>query len=441
MKNILLIHPDYPWPMKYPPMGIAYLASYLENRRGYTVRILDLAVESVDAGGMLKIIKDTDPLLVGISFMTCQATEAYGLAKKIKTFKPSLPIVAGGVHATALPLEAGEHFDHVIVGEGEEKLLNLADELRKTGKTKGAKETPSDSGIKNNRRSGKRAFIQDLDTLPFPAWHLLKLEKYKGLEKGLSPGMPFMIVLGSRGCPGRCTFCASHLVHGRKFRFRSPENILAELTRLKNAYNIDQFDFADDTMTISSSRIMKLCQLILKEKLDIRWACNARVNTVHSHMLKLMKQAGCIRVDFGVESGDEQILSHVKKNVTLAQIKTAHELARKAGLKTMSFFMIGLPGESPETICRTRELAREIRPDYPGLAIATPYPGTDLYDIARERGWIDGRPWNKYTTTISGKAFTPVMRTEHMTRRQILDKYREVLTEFNECGAWCDSTR
>lgn len=434
MTDVILIHPDYPWPLKYPPMGIAYLASYLEQRGGYSVRILDLAVKPLSGEMIVETIRKEKPALVGFSFMTCQAKSAYELSDLIRGRVPGTATVAGGIHASALPEEALPHFDYLVRGEGERALRSLSDFLIRG---EGAPDRIPGLYHRNGSLGGgrKALSILELDDLPFPAWHLLPLEDYRGLSKGLNGDTPFMVIVGSRGCPNYCVFCASHLVHGKRFRFRSPENILEEISQVIEKFGIRQFDFADDTMTISGERMMRLCDLIQERELDIAWDCNARVNTIDLKMLKAMKGAGCVRINFGVESGDPRILKRAKKGYTLEQIRRAHSLAKKAGLKVMSFFMLGLPGENLETMEKTYQFAKDLPTDYPGLTMATPFPGTPLFALAERKGWLDGRPWEQYTTTISGPDFTPVMRTDELTRDQILDKYRKVVAYFREVEA------
>jgi radical SAM superfamily enzyme YgiQ (UPF0313 family) len=423
MLDLLLIHPDYPWPNKYPPMGILSLAGFLE-REGYRVKVVDLAVTD---GDPLEIVRQEIPKVVGISFMTPQTTAAYRLADAIRRSFPEPLLVAGGVHASALPAETLSHFDFAVVGEGEITTSELLGHVLKgrgrIEEIRGvALRTAGDAVV--NR---PRPVIRDMDDLPFPAWRHLPVERYRGLGMGLDPEKPFMVVLSSRGCPGRCIFCASHIVHGRGFRMRSAEAMAAEVRFLKERFGIEQFDFADDTMTVSKKRMVHFCEILIRERLSVSWDCNARVNTVDERMLALMKAAGCVRINFGVESGSQEILDRIGKGITLEQIRKAHRMAREAGLLTMSFFMLGHPGEDRNHVDCTLRLAREIAPDCPGLTFATPFPGTELFEIAGRAGWLDNRPWDRYTTTITGKDFLPVMRNGAMSREELLAAYRSTL--------------
>jgi radical SAM superfamily enzyme YgiQ (UPF0313 family) len=390
---------------------------------GYRVKVLDMAVEEENP---LEAIRRERPPAVGISFMTPQSTAAYGLAREIKR-SFDVAILAGGVHASALPGEALEHFDFAVIGEGEITTTELLGHVLK-GEGR-IEEIPGIAFLRADEVvvNRPRPHIRNLDDLPFPAWHHLPLEKYKGLGMGLNPEKPFMVVLSSRGCPGRCIFCASHVVHGRSFRMRSPGAMVREVRFLKENFGIDQFDFADDTMTVSKKRMARFCETLIRDRIMVTWDCNARVNSVDEEMLALMKKAGCVRINFGVESGSQEILDRIGKGITLEQIRRAHRLARRAGLLTMSFFMIGHPGEDRRDVDRTLELAGELAPDCPGLTFATPFPGTELFEIAGKSGWLDGRPWDRYTTTITGSGFLPVMRNEAMSREELLAAYRSTL--------------
>lgn len=426
MLDLILFHPDYPWPNKYPPMGILSLAGFLE-RAGYRVKVVDLAVAD---GDPLEIIRQENPKAVGISFMTPQSIAAYSLAEEIRKTFPDTVLVAGGVHASALPGETLEHFDFAVVGEGELTASDLLELL-----IRGRGEIEAIPGIAYREKgeviqNRPRPYIRNLDNLPFPAWRHLPLERYKGLGMGLDPEKPFMVVLSSRGCPGRCIFCASHIVHGRGFRMRSPEAMVREVKFLKERYGIEQFDFADDTMTVSKKRMTLFCEMLINDRVTVTWDCNARVNTVDEKMLALMKKAGCVRMNFGVESGSQEILNRIGKGVTLEQIRRAHLLAREAGMLTMSFFMIGHPGENRDHIGSTLALAKELASDCPGLTFATPFPGTELFEMAVEAGWLDGRPWDRYTTTVTGTDFLPVMRNEAFTREELFEVYRSTLDKM-----------
>jgi radical SAM superfamily enzyme YgiQ (UPF0313 family) len=375
---------------------------------------------------LLDYVRKEKPRLVGISFMTPQVRIAKDIAQGIKSLDPAISVIVGGAHASAIPEEVlqGSAIDFVAIGEGEETMSEVARCLLIDGK--------SIKGIHGlaYRQDGRivicppRKPIEDLDSLPIPAWRLLAAERYSVRGFGGDIRKPTYAILSSRGCPNDCIFCDSHTVFGRRFRGRSAKNIFSELIFLHERFGAEQFDFVDDTITIDRDRLMELSRLILDSRIGIRWMCNARVNTVDLELLRMMKEAGCIRVDFGVESGDPEVLKAIKKRITLEQVRSAHRWAKQVGLSTLSFFMVGNPGETWQSVIKTVELAKEIQSDFPCIGIATPYPGSELYRIAQRNGWILDRDWTKYSpSAYQDKDFRPVMRTKAMTRDDILKAY------------------
>jgi len=214
---------------------------------------------------------------------------------------------------------------------------------------------------------------------------------------------------------------------GRQFRMRSADCIFAEIKMLYDQYGIRQIDFADDTLTLDIERLDKLCDLLIKSGFKISWSCNSQVHDkIKPDILKKMKEAGCVRIDFGVESGDPEVLKIIKKNITISQICNAHKYARESGLKTVSFFMIGLPGQDMESIKKSLSLIESIETDFPFFSIATPYPGTELYEIAKKRGWLKTTDWNKFLSIISYDDYEPTMETDKMDQQTILSSYKYV---------------
>jgi anaerobic magnesium-protoporphyrin IX monomethyl ester cyclase len=268
-----------------------------------------------------------------------------------------------------------------------------------------------------------RAPIENLNEIPFPARHLLPLQKYKVNTTGLSQNLPITTVITSRGCPNYCIFCDSHTIFGRRFRFRSAENIIAEIEDVIGKYGITQFDFVDDTFTMDKTRVMQFCNMIESKGIKIKWICNARVNTVDFDILKRIKACGCVRVDFGVESGDQQVINNVRKGITLEQVRNAMKMSKAVGLKTMGFFMVGNPLDSKETINKTLKFIKEVDIDYPTFSLSTPYPGTELFQMAKQKGFIRHENWEEYTTTRRDVKNLPVMRTDKLDYKDMIDLY------------------
>jgi len=427
MTEVLLIHPPYEWQEKSPPLGLAYIAAVLEDA-GFNVIILDMDVMGLKLDEIEQQIKIHNPGIIGISCMTLQAKRTIEIAKIAKKVDASVPIVVGGAHASALPEEMLNpgFVDYVVIGEGELTMKELVQKIF------GGNIKPDEIQGLAFRKSGKivktkpRPLIPNLDDLPFPAWHLLPIEKYNESEYGFDVNKSIFNVLSSRGCPYHCIFCASHILFGRKFRARSAENMFAELKMLNQKYGCTQIDFVDDTITVDRDRMMALCDLIINSNLQISWACNARVNTVTKQLLRKMKKAGCIRIDFGVESGDPVILKRIKKGITIEQVVKAHKDAKDVGLPINSFFMIGNLGEDIKSIKKTLALIDELTSNV-CFSISTPFPGTELYQIAKESGLLKVYDWDKYATGPSVVDYKPVMETDKMNQEQILQAFRYVL--------------
>ena len=431
MLDVLLVYPPYTYPRKSPPLGLGYLASVLE-RAGFSVKIIDMSPLRMELGDLEEEIMLTKPSIIGISFMTNQYRIAVEIASLAKEVKPGTPVIVGGPHASALPHEILQEgpVDFVVIGEGENTMLELVPVL-----LNGVPEFDHIAGIayrKDNSiiRTGFREFIQDLDSLPFPAWHLLPVERYCVPSTGGDPNQRVFSLITSRGCPAQCTFCDSHTIFGRRFRDRSAKNIFDEIVYLKDSFGATQFDFADDTITINKQRIYDFCNLILEHDLKITWMCNARVTTVKKDMLELMRRAGCVRMDFGVESGDPKVLKAMKKGISLKAAKLAHKWAHEVGMTTGSFVMVGNVGEDLSSVEKTARLMEDINSDI-SVSIATPFPGTELYQIAKANGWLQVHDWSRYVTSPTAlPGYEPVMVTDKMNQQEILDAFYYLQSRF-----------
>ncbi|MFH0780019.1 MAG: radical SAM protein [Parcubacteria group bacterium] len=431
MENILLIYPPYTYTRKNPPLGLAYLAGALE-KDGFKPKIIDMSAIGLDYSQLEKEIIELKPKIVGISFMTNQYGEMLKVAALVKKCDPKISTVVGGPHASALPEESlkNDAIDFVVVGEGENTLLELTKQIFAAdfdlNKIKGL-------AFKNGEQifiNEKRPFIEKLDEIPLPAWHLLQIDKYSVLASGGDMNKILLPIISSRGCPNQCIFCDSHSIFGRCFRSRSAENILQEIILLKDKYGVTQFDFVDDTITVDKERIRKLCDLFLQNNLNIKWMCNARVNTVNPEILNLMKKAGCVRIDLGVESGDQSVLNAIKKGITLEQIKYAHKIAQDAGIQTNSFVMVGNLGENLASVHKTVDLICDFAEDI-NVAIATPFPGTELYQVAKKNGWLRVFDWSKYVTSPTYLPdYRPIMVTDKMDEKEIMKSFYFVHSRF-----------
>lgn len=403
------------------PLGILYIASYLE-KEGHKVKVIDNSLKDSIHDIALAACKKT-PDIIGISAATSQINMAIDIAREIKKIS-HIPIMIGGIHPTIMPYETAANgcFDYIIVGEGEHTTSEL---LRAIQTNKEPKNIKGLLYKKNGKLifTGHRPLIEDLDSLPPPARHLLAEDAYFAPPKiraFWANRTANMMV--SRGCPYGCIFCSNHLMFGRKVRFRSPEKIMEEIKDLKLKYNIDSLRFDDDTFTTNKEWAIKFCRLLRKLCKDngwkaFRWTCQTRVNTVTPEVLLEMKKAGCGEIDFGVESGSPRMLKILEKGITVEQVIKAFDMTRRFGILRGGTFIVGTPGETEADLRLTERLVKRIRPDFADFFFATPYPKTKLWEIAKEKGFKELVPYSQwFTAKITDK---PVMCISMAEERMI----------------------
>lgn len=402
--SVLLINP--PWKRRdqdvrkrlkvescLPSLGLGYIAAMLE-KNGKSVKILDATVQGVDLhslGHYLNTLESV-PDYIGITATTTEIIIALEVAQLCKNILPETTVVLGGVHATVLPDStlANKNVDFVIRGEGEYSLLELVR----------GKNVNSISGL-SYKQNGKIIHnppprrIEDLDKLPFPAFHLMPVNKYHP-PLGLYRRLPAINIITSRGCPNMCTYCATHTIWGNTVYLRSVGNIIEEIKYLTKDFGIKEISISDDTFTLSKKRVTEFCERILKDKIDLTWSCNSRVEKIDEQALKLMKKAGCHHICYGIESADEKILKNIKKNIDLDRAKTLLRLTKKAGITCRASFMFGNPGETEETMQKTLDFVVVANPDFAVFNITTPYPGTPMYKWAKEKGYLMDEDWFTY---------------------------------------------
>lgn len=425
--RVLLINPRFQLPIDTrttPHLGLAYLAAVSEQR-GDEVRIFD---QDVEDERLEDVVRSYQPDIVGITSNTPQVKQGWLCARIVKSVKPDTLVVQGGPHVSALPEEsaARPEIDIVVRGEGEETWLDLCNTLErvKAGNAHfriGDLHDPQNGlldrvlGITYLTTAGKirhtheRPPIANLDALPFPAYKYFKMERYSSLQPAIdaiAKGKSFSMMT-SRGCPYRCTFC-SQSVMAEKWRARSPENVVAEWRHLVEDWGAEEIGILDDSANIDRKRLYRLSELLIQEGLHkkAQWIMinGIRANIADVELLGKMKEAGCKRVAFGVETGDEEILDSIDKRVTHEQIRQAFKNAKKVGLETVGFFIIGLPGDTEETMEKTIRLACELDPLVANFSMMTPYPGTKVWEqVHRNGGRMLVKDWQDYVF-FEGKA-------------------------------------
>jgi magnesium-protoporphyrin IX monomethyl ester (oxidative) cyclase len=392
-----------------PPLGLGYLGAALEEV-GIEVKIVDCLLEGwnsrVDITENIirvglpferieEIIRAYGPDIVGVNNLFTKQREnahkVYALAKKVDS---GIITIAGGAHPTVMPdlVLADGNVDYVVLGEGDDTIIDLV------GVIEGKKSISTLDGIgyKENgqiRIIPKTKFIEDLDRLPFPARHLLNMEEYFGLKHshGTRRKKRFSPIVTSRGCPAKCTFCSAYKVWGRKFRYRSPENVIAEMKEIKEKYGIGEIMFEDDNATLNVQRAERLFDLMIEEKLNFIWDTPNGVAAfaLNENLIDKMKRSGCYQLNLALESGNQQVLDNIiKKPLKLEKAKQLIKHAQKIGLDVGIFLIIGMPGETKEQMWDSFRLAEELEIYSPFISIATPYPGSELYDLCRKEKYI-----------------------------------------------------
>lgn len=402
MSKVLLINP--PWVIGedknlwkgvascWPSLGLAYIAAVLE-KYGHEVFYLDYSAEQYTVGDSARVLEkyDKDLNFIFLTATTPLINNALAIAAVAKNIFSQAKIVMGGVHPSILPDEvmASDSVNYIVIDEGEETAKELV-EGKNPVEILGLCYKENGRVIKN----ALRPLIKDLDEIPPPAYHLLPMDKYYPAI-GSYKRLPVMILFATRGCPGRCTYC--YRSFRGMVRKRSAKSILNEIKILQRDYGIKEVAFYDDTFTLFKDVVREFCEVIIREKIDISWSCFTRVDFVNEELLRLMKQSGCHLILFGVESADEQILKNIKKNISLKQVEEVVKLARRLKIETRASFMFGNQGETEESIKKTIDFAIKLDPDEAQFNIAMAYPGTELFDWAKERGYIKSFNWDDYS--------------------------------------------
>ena len=434
-KHVLLINPTIifnndknVW--KYiigitPPIGILHIASVLRDNNAF-VKVLDMNAEQVAVLDLQKYLENEHFDYVGIAASTTTINSVYKIAEICKNKYPSCKIILGGIHPSTSPNEVfekgGNLVDYIARGESELTFKELIE----------GKERESILGL-SYRKEGNiihnlsRALLQNLDELADPAYDLLALERYRPTI-GSYKKLPAIHMVVSRGCPGQCTFCHSGSANhfGKAVRYRSPKRIFNQIKNLHENHGINEIIFYDDNIITSKPFVTEFCNLLIESDLGISWTCFGRADFIRDlDILKLMKKAGCHQICVGIESGDETILKNIKKYIKREDAKRAVKLLKEAKIDSRFAFMLGLPGETVETMQRTLDFALELDPEYVLFNINTPYPGTEMYDWATANGYL--KTDIDYTRWDAGEVILtlPTVSSEDIKRY-----YRKCLKAF-----------
>lgn len=420
--RVALIAPPYPLEeAPSPPLGLSYAASAFEQA-GAEVKIIDFIISRYTPEKLTRELEDFKPDLLGANSVTMNFPQAAEIVTTAKKIDPALLTLMGGPHVSfdvINTLKTYPEIDMLVIGEGEETISELVNQFQGPGNWADIQGIAfRENG--NIIQTGRRALIDDLNRLPLPARHLLPMSRYQAL------GFPVSMITG-RGCPYACIFCQGRKMVGSKARSRKASLVVDEIEQILS-YGFTRINIADDLFTSDREKVHEVCEEIRRRRLSLTWTAFSRVNTVDKETLRLMRETGCDCISFGIESGNQEMLKRVRKGITLDQARKAVALCKEAGILPHASFMVGLPGETPETLKDTAEFSKSLDIIY-GFHFLAPFPGTtvrekiDQYDLE-----ILTDDWSRYD------ANSAIVRTSALTPEAINQFVAEFDEEINQ--AW-----
>ena len=421
--HVTLVNPPYPSGSHqhppFTPLGLGYLAAVLEKNQ-YEVDVIDCQALRCSFDEFRSEISKRQPNIVGMTSTTLTYKSALRIAKIVREVCPNCLILLGGPHASFWDdkaLQECPSLDIIVRKEGENTLLEL---VKAVESENDYRDLIGITCRKNGEivKNPDRAYIENLDVLPFPAHHLWPIDRLRKYGSVIFP------VVTSRGCVFWCDFCTAVRMFGRRYRMRSPKNVVDELEFLRHTFGAHMFTFYDDAFTVDQKRAGEICDEIKNRKLKIEWDCETRVDMVTKDLLANMKQAGCIAVWFGVESGSQPVLDAMRKGISPAQTVKAFKWAKEVGLLTVANVVLGFPGETKETIWETIKFVERLSPNDVGYYIATPYPGTPLYETVKANGRLKVTDFDRYDTA------TPLYEIPGLSAQELRDIREKAFQRF-----------
>jgi radical SAM superfamily enzyme YgiQ (UPF0313 family) len=382
-----------------PCIGLAYIAAALEQH-GCEVRVLDMFAEGLSGDQIVDRAKEFEPELVGMTVLTPSEPVCTILSAMIKSALPKAKIIWGAVHADifAKDIIRLKKADFVVHHDGEETICEVVDGMKAGchdfSMVDGLSWSDNGEPVTNKARK----LLQDLDTLPYPAWHLFPYEKY-GLLPFADFAKPVLTMTGSRGCPYRCDYCSLINTGGKVYRRRDPIKIADEYEYLVDRYKVKQIGFVDPIFPLVKKDLKPFCEELVNRGLDkkCQWLSETRCDRLDQETCEIMYRGGCRRVLMGIESGSDMLLGNVNKNMTTAKVREGVANAKLAGIQTVGLFMIGMPGETPEMTRETVEFSVELDLDFAKYAITVPFPGSKLFEDRWQKDLFRD-DWENYTT-------------------------------------------
>lgn len=424
--KILFVIPNFDSYVIAPPLGVLYLSSYAKKYCNAEVKIIDALRDNLNTKQITNIALEYNPDIIGIHCLTAFYKQTVDICRSLK--QAGFKVLIGGVHPTFMPYTTlkDSGADFVVCGEGEIPLLRLCENNLNHKNIQGVYDLESlkdDDTQIDGTPVLKAETVKDLDTIPMPDWLQLPPASYPHSPHAvIARGNPIGIVMTSRGCPSRCTFCSSNNFY-KGIRQRSVENVIEEVKFQIEHLGIQELQFTDDNLTLRREYIINLCNALLENNIKIAWSTpnGVRADKVDKEVLTLMKKSGCYLIDFGIESANNQILKNIRKGETIEQIDMAINLAHEAGMITQGNFIFGLPGETKETIKETIDYAVNSKLDRAGFFALRLLPGSDLSKQMKEKYQLD------YNNTFISK---PDWLPENLTKEDILRTIQKVYWKF-----------
>jgi radical SAM superfamily enzyme YgiQ (UPF0313 family) len=402
----------------FPPLGIMQLKAYIEKYTSNQVIIYDSLIHKSDYNKISAFIKKTSPQVAGISTFTHSLLDVVETAKAIKQTNPLIHIVLGGPHTYAFPEESryllnSGYVDSIVLGDGEETFVDILKALDSKSSFEGISGIIHKDNAGNIIKRGEVGFIDDLDSLPFPSRNIPGVRHY---YTPASHGHLMTTIITSRGCPYNCKFCDTN----KKYRARSVGNVVDEM-ELCSKLGFKEVFFIDDTFNISIERVVQLSEEILRRGVRLKWGCKARCDNVNREMLKVARKSGCIRFHYGVETGVSEGLDSIKKRVTLDVVRDTLTETKKAGIRTVAYFMLGFPHENNKAeILETINFSRSLAADFAVFSLFSPYPDTAFYKEGVAKGIFDPQLWENFIEKPNLDYRLPTCWNEHFSKEELI---------------------
>ncbi len=396
----------------FPSLPLLGLSAWV-RQNGFPVSFIDLHAQNLTPKEAESRVRDFDPQVVALTAKTLGWPAVIEIALMVRVTCPNALIVVGGPHLTLYAEESlsWDCFDVAVIGDGEEPLLEICEAIECGADLSTIEGLAYRSPSGEVRINPERKLSRDIDKYPMAAWDLIKLEDYHCLTLL----RPFATMSTTRGCPWHCGYCSQ--VYSEKLRFRSPELVVDEMEYLSKKFGVREIVMFDETFTIGKKRMERFANEVLRRNVKVNFNIRARVDTVDKDVLTWLKAAGLRSIHMGVEAGTDRVLKIMNKQITRAQTQKAFRTAREVGIETRGYFMIGYYDASPEDIEETINFAASLGLDWASFSVATALPGTDLYTVSQERGYVEGDFWRKYT--IDGGGRIPQLETETFTAEQL----------------------